>query len=99
MLVTSTYSVKVPDAGVITGPGTFTDSTYVFAAHVIPVCSTKAKRIDCKWFMIQLFWYIIQLSVANYKIPLEYSYFSCVIYKVYCIQQLLALFCMTTTTF
>lgn len=58
-----------------------------------------AKRIDFKWFMIQLFWFIIQLSVANYKIPLEYSCFSCVIYKVYCIQQLLALFCMTTTTF
>ena len=48
-------------------PGTFTDSTSVFAAHVIPVCSTKAKRIDFKWFMIQLFWFIIQLSVGKFR--------------------------------
>ena len=46
-------------------PGTFTDSTSVFAAHVIPVSTAKAKRIDFKWFMIQLFWFIIQLSVAR----------------------------------
>ena len=41
------------------------NSISVFAAHVIPVSSAKAKRIDFKWFMIQLFWFIIQLSVAK----------------------------------